>query len=127
MIVRIDPASAVPPFEQLRTQLATMIESGALGPGHRLPTVRQLARDLDLANGTVARAYRELDAAGLVTANGRHGTVVASATPMSSADRRARLRDTADAFVRAARQLGASDEDVSVALRRAGLSPGSGG
>lgn len=78
MIV-VDQASPVPPFEQVRTQYARLIASGDLAPGTRLPTVRRLAADLSLAPNTVARAYRELEAAGLVETRGRAGTTVSAA------------------------------------------------
>ena len=74
----VDPASAEPPFEQVRAQLAGLITSGRLLPGDRLPTVRALAADLGLAVNTVARAYKELEASGLVETRRRAGTVVAS-------------------------------------------------
>jgi DNA-binding transcriptional regulator YhcF (GntR family) len=74
----VDLRSAEPPFEQVRAQLAGLIGSGRLLPGERLPTVRALAADLGLAVNTVARAYKELEAAGLVETRRRAGTVVAS-------------------------------------------------
>ena len=61
--LRIDVGSSVPPFEQIRGQVAGLIASGALSPGDRLPTVRDLASDLGVAVGTVQRAYREQAAA----------------------------------------------------------------
>jgi DNA-binding transcriptional regulator YhcF (GntR family) len=73
----VDPGSPVPPYEQLREQVTALVLAGALGPGDRLPSIRQLAGDLGLAGGTVARAYRELEADGVVTTRGRHGTTVA--------------------------------------------------
>lgn len=76
MIIRLDPDSPVPPYAQLQEQVATMIRSGVLAPDTRLPAIRHLAADLGVATGTVARAYRELEAAGLVATRGRHGTVV---------------------------------------------------
>lgn len=122
MIIRIEPGSPTPPYEQLRHQLATMIEAGTLPDGHRLPPVRQLANDLGLANGTVARTYRELDAGGLVVTAGRHGTIVDGRQAMTLTARRSRLRDAADAFVRTAHQLGVAEGDALDALQRAGLS-----
>lgn len=77
MIV-VDPASAVPPFEQLRAQLVESVAAGELAAGERLPTVRRLAEDLGLAPGTVARAYRELEAAGIIETRGRNGTFVST-------------------------------------------------
>jgi DNA-binding transcriptional regulator YhcF (GntR family) len=76
--VVVDLGAAEPPFEQVRAQLAGLIGAGRLLPGERLPTVRALAADLGLAVNTVARAYKELEAAGLVETRRRAGTVVAS-------------------------------------------------
>jgi DNA-binding transcriptional regulator YhcF (GntR family) len=78
-MIGYDPRSPVPPYEQVRAQLARQIQSGGLAPGTRLPTVRRLAGDLGLAVNTVARAYRELERDGLVATRGRNGTVVAGA------------------------------------------------
>jgi DNA-binding transcriptional regulator YhcF (GntR family) len=74
--VRIDPASSVPPYEQIRARIAALARDGTLPAGTRLPTVRQLAGDLGLAVNTVARAYRELEQGRLVQTRGRHGTFV---------------------------------------------------
>lgn len=76
MIIRIDPGAPTPPYAQIRAQLATMVRSGVLEPGVRLPTIRHLATDLGIAANTVARAYRELEADGLIVSRGRHGTFV---------------------------------------------------
>lgn len=78
MIV-IDAASAVPPFEQLRAQLARMIQDGTLAVGARLPTIRRLAADLGLAANTVGRAYRELEEAGLIETRRAAGSYVSAA------------------------------------------------
>ncbi|MEV5595311.1 GntR family transcriptional regulator [Streptomyces sp. NPDC052496] len=78
MIV-IDPASPVPPFEQLRAQLARQIQDRTLAVGARLPTIRRLAADLGLAANTVGRAYRELEEAGLIETRGPAGSFVSAA------------------------------------------------
>lgn len=78
MIV-IDAASPVPPFEQLRVQLARQIQDRTLAVGARLPTIRHLAADLGLAVNTVGRAYRELEEAGLIETRGRAGSFVSAA------------------------------------------------
>lgn len=75
-VISLDAGSPTPPFEQVRAQLAARIASGDLTAGTRLPPVRRLAGDLGLAANTVARAYRDLEAAGLVETRGRNGTVV---------------------------------------------------
>lgn len=76
MIVAIDPKSPTPPFEQLRGQVVEQVRTGSLAAGTRLPTVRRLAEDLGVAPGTVARAYRELEADGLIETRGRNGTFI---------------------------------------------------
>lgn len=76
MNVVIDTASALPPFEQVRGQLAQQINDGTLPVGVKLPTVRSLAAELGLAANTVARAYRELESASLLETRGRAGTFV---------------------------------------------------
>lgn len=79
--VEIDLRSPVPPFEQIRARIADLVAAGELPAGTRLPSVRALAGDLGIAPNTVVRAYRELEAAGIVrTARGK-GTVVADAPP----------------------------------------------
>lgn len=77
----VDLGSATPPYEQIRAQVSSLIALGALAPGTRLPTVRSLAADLGIAAGTVARAYRELEQAGLTEARRRNGTVVVGTPP----------------------------------------------
>jgi DNA-binding transcriptional regulator YhcF (GntR family) len=116
MVIDIDTESAVPAFEQLRTQLADMVRSGTLATGTRLPSIRQLASDLGLAPGTVARAFRELESEGLVTSRVRHGTVVAPVRHTASASRD-QLEDAARAFALAARRLGLSDREALDAVR----------
>lgn len=79
--VTVDLLSAVPPYEQIRTQIATLIRVGELSDGSRLPTVRALAIDLGVAAGTVARAYKELESSGLVVSRRRAGTMVTAPQP----------------------------------------------
>ena len=110
LVVADDPT---PPYEQLRRQLVELIGSGVLAAGERLPPLRQLAGDLGLAVGTVARTYRELEVAGLVVSRRGGGTRVAATQPAMSADRRQRLlRAQAEAYVRQARLLGADDDQI---------------
>jgi DNA-binding transcriptional regulator YhcF (GntR family) len=118
MIVRIVPTSPVPPYEQLRAQIAASIGSGHLREGHQLPPIRQLAKDLDLAPGTVARAYRELETAGLVVSGGRRGTRVAP-LPGGAPPVDRRLAVAADAFAAVARDLGVGVGDALAAAHTA--------
>ena len=122
MIVEVDPASPVPPYEQVRHQLATMIGTRVLPAGTQLPTIRQLAADLGLAANTVARAYRELEAEGLVVSRVRHGTTVAGRPAgLPRALVRRRLTEAADAYAAVVRQLGVPADEAHAALDR-GLS-----
>lgn len=111
--VVVDTSSGLAPWRQIHHQLVRMIDARVLGPGTRLPTIRQLARDLGVAAGTVARVYRELESAELVvTARGK-GTVVADRAPAVGA-RELGLATAAAAYVRDARAHGA-DVDAAVA------------
>lgn len=119
MIVRVDANSPVPPYEQLREQIAGMVVSGTLPAGRQLPPIRQLAADLALAPGTVARAYRELEAAGLVVSRGRRGTRVSdqprSPYPAAEVDRL--LAEAARRFAAVVRQLDVPPETALAAAR----------
>jgi GntR family transcriptional regulator len=118
--LRVDLGSPVPPYEQLRVQVARLVTAGALTNGTRLPSVRQLARDLGIAPGTVARAYRELEDEGVVVGRGRHGTVVTHEVPGSAdARRRQALSAAADQLAVTARDLGFGDAEIEAALRQA--------
>ena len=70
-----------PPYRQLLESVRRMIEGGSLLPGDRIPPVRTLAGQLDLAPNTVARAYRELEDGGWIEGRGRAGTFVADRLP----------------------------------------------
>ena len=106
--ISIDITSAVPPFEQVRSQLAALISAGVLTPGTRLPTVRDLAADLGIAVGTVTRAYRELESLGLVTSRRRTGTVGAEGAP----DLSEALRDSVSQLIAAANAPQMPDDEV---------------
>ena len=120
MLLEVDPGSAVPPYEQVRAQVAGFIGTGTLPPGARLPAIRQLAGDLGVAPGTIARAYRELEHAGLITSRGRHGTRVADAPPaVEAAPTQARLDEAAATFATAAARGGHDVAQAIAAVQRA--------
>lgn len=77
IVISTDAATA--PYEQLRSQIAAQAHSGTLPVGHKLPTVRGLAQQLGLAPNTVAKAYRTLEADGVIETRGRAGTFIAAA------------------------------------------------
>ncbi|MFC6152246.1 GntR family transcriptional regulator [Nocardioides yefusunii] len=109
----VDHDAAEPPYEQLRRQITEVIDSGGLAPGEKLPPVRRLAEDLGLAANTVAKAYKELEARGVVATRGRAGTTVLGA----GADRAA--REAAAVYARTVRTLGLSEADAVGLLTQA--------
>ncbi len=115
----LDAASDRPPYEQLRVQIASRAASGDLAPGTRLPTVRALATELHLAVNTVARAYRELEADGVVVTEGRRGTFVAT----SAAAGTSAATDAAAAYVASARRLGLALPEAVHLVERAWSTP----
>jgi GntR family transcriptional regulator len=110
--IAVDLRDATPPFEQIRTQIASLIAVGRLADGARLPTVRALATDLGVATGTVARAYKELEAAGLIQSRRRLGTMVthAPADSTRAADEHIQVK-IAD-LIAASREVGITDQTL---------------
>jgi DNA-binding transcriptional regulator YhcF (GntR family) len=96
-----------PLFDQLRTQVIDGVRDGALQPGTRLPTVRELAGQLGVAANTVARAYRELETAAIIETRGRFGTFVARYDPTDAA-----MAAAAREYVRVAQGLGLGKADA---------------
>lgn len=111
----IDARVATPPYEQLRAQVTRAVAEGALAGGAKLPTVRALAEQLGLAVNTVARAYRELEADGIIETRGRAGSFVA---PQGDAVQR-QAAAAARAYVEQARRLGVDDASALDLVRAA--------
>jgi len=107
----VDPSLPDPPFAQIREAVRAQVADGEIGPGTRMPTVRQLAGDLGLATNTVARAYRELEALHVIETRGRAGSFVSGDLVGQAA------REAALTFVERARALGLG-RDEAVALVR---------
>jgi DNA-binding transcriptional regulator YhcF (GntR family) len=114
----LDANSPVPPFEQLRVQLIAQITSGTVLAGTRLPTVRGLAEELNIAPNTVLRAYRELEADGFLESRGRNGTYVNAQGDV--AEQQAQL--AARAYADRVQQLGITP-DAALALVATALKP----
>lgn len=121
MIVVLSPAGP-PPTEQIGDQIRGLITTGLLAADQRLPSVRQLAADLGVAPGTVAKAYRALESEGFLTTAVGSGTRVsrtATATPRPVLEAAHRLAD-------ASRQTG-TDLDETVRVLRAVWPPAESG
>jgi DNA-binding transcriptional regulator YhcF (GntR family) len=112
-MITVDPNAPEPPYEQVRERVRAQVQAGELAPGTKLPTVRALAADLGLATNTVARAYRELEALGVIETRGRAGSVVTG----GGVDRAA--REAAHAYAEQLRALGLDEADGVRLLRRA--------
>lgn len=104
----------VPAYALLRRRVLTGRSDGTLPAGTRLPPVRTLAGWLGLAPNTVARAYKELEAAGAVEGRGRAGSFVRAA---SSGEQKALRR--ARTYLAEVEALGYTPEEALALLRRA--------
>ncbi|MDT0305814.1 GntR family transcriptional regulator [Streptomyces sp. DSM 44917] len=113
--VVIDPGAPAAPYEQLRAQIAGQARAGTLPAGYRLPTVRGLAEELGLAANTVAKAYRALEADGVVETRGRHGTFVAAAGDAAAREAAAAAR----AYAERAHRLGLDHATALTTAREA--------
>ncbi|NHN54221.1 GntR family transcriptional regulator [Calidifontibacter sp. DB0510] len=118
-MIEIDDDSGTPPYEQIRSQIAEGANSGGMPVGTKLPTVRGLAADLGVAPGTVARAYTELERAGVIETRGRKGTFVAAGGDAQ----RDKAAQAAAAYAREVTAYGI-DADEAVALVTAALDAG---
>ncbi|GAA2574609.1 GntR family transcriptional regulator [Microbacterium binotii] len=106
--LNVDATLPEPPYAQLRSQVVSAISAGSLAPGAKLPTVRALADELGVAPGTVARAYKELEADGVIETRGRAGTFVSFAEdPLRSQAQRAAV-----AYTATVRSLGIDDGEA---------------
>lgn len=115
MLITIDPGSTLPPYEQIRMQIATLVHTGELQAGTRLPTVRRLAGDLGLAPNTVARSYRELENDQVIDTRGRNGSFVAR--PGTELERLGQV--AAESYLERIAQLGLGPDDAISLLQKA--------
>ncbi|MBZ9595075.1 GntR family transcriptional regulator [Streptomyces erythrochromogenes] len=116
MKITIDgSAGSAAPYEQLRAQIAARARSGKLPAGFKLPTVRGLAEDLGLAANTVAKAYRALEADGVVETRGRNGTFVAAAGEGAARE----AASAAQAYAERVRRLGLTEAEAVAAATEA--------
>ena len=118
--LHINPNSKVPIYVQIEEQLRSLIAAGKLRPGDQLPTIRQLAADLRVNYNTIARAYLELDRAGIISTQRGRGTFVAG-QPDEEQMRRIRqekLRMILRSALDEARALGYSSEEITRTLEQ---------
>ncbi len=120
MKLHINPKEGKPLYRQIMDQVKYLVASGRLRPGEELPTVRGLAQDLLINPNTVARAYRELEQAGILVTRQGAGTYVSTeGTPLSREACARLLLERARVFAAEAWHLGYSLEDTITLLRQA--------
>jgi GntR family transcriptional regulator len=119
--IRIDFRSNQPIYLQIMEQIRSKIASGSLRPGDQLPTVRQLAKDLRVNFNTIARAYRQLDEAGLISTQHGRGTYVWE-TPLEESNLQLRnqdLQEMTEQFIQNLFAQGYSSAEIKAAFEKA--------
>jgi GntR family transcriptional regulator len=117
----LDFRSGAPIYQQIVEQVRGWIAARQLGPGDQLPTVRQLADELRVNFNTVARAYRILDEAQIISTQQGRGTYILpdSEPGIDALVRKAELDDLARDYVSSARHLGYAEGDMESAIQKA--------
>ncbi len=119
MQIRISQDDGTPIYQQLINQIKLLVASGRLAADEQLPAVRKLAETLLINPNTVARAYRELESAGVVISKRGSGVFVSSAgSPLSRREKNRLLNERIDALLTEAVQLGFAIESVDSLVRQ---------
>jgi len=119
MLLHISANDGVPIYLQIVNQVKYLVASGRLAPGEELPAIRVLAERLLVNPNTVARAYRELEIAGIVTKRRTAGTYVSDAgSPLAQRERVKILTERIDALLAEGQQLGVDVEQLISLLRQ---------
>jgi GntR family transcriptional regulator len=125
VLIQIVPGDGVPIYAQIVNGVKFLVASGRLAPGEELPPIRSLAEELLVNPNTVARAYRELEVAGVVTKRRTAGTFVSETAARLTVDqRRDLLAPRVDALLTEAQGLGVGLDDLIELVRRRGESKG---
>lgn len=113
MEIVIDIDDPKPPFAQLIAQIKSAVAAGILGPGDPLPSIRQLASDLELNSKTVAKAYRLLERDAVIQSRGYRGTFVhPEGRANSSVDLNEWVTNQLQQTIAALRESGATDPEI---------------
>jgi GntR family transcriptional regulator len=120
--IQVDFRAGSSIYIQIVEQIRQQVASGELKPNDQLPTVRQLASELRVNFNTIARAYRILDEAGLIsTQQGRGTYILEETTPEVSRNiKEQSLQEMARTFIHETKQLGFSLDEVVLALKKSG-------
>ena len=116
IVIHIDDPN--PPFVQLIDQIRQAVSSGQLAPGEPLPSIRQLASDLELNNKTVAKAYRLLERDSVIQSRGYRGTFVhPDGRANSAVDLNAWVTEQLQGMVATLRKAGVTDPEINNVFR----------
>lgn len=117
MLIQIREEDTTPVYRQVINQVREQIALGKLQPGHRLPSVRELARFLDINVNTVQKSYQGLKQMGLVVIRPARGAIVSQKAPelLGSAHNESLLREALTKVLKEARRLG-FDKDAVLRL-----------
>src|SRR3954452_21592243 len=119
MHLHISASDGVPIYQQIVQQIKNLVASGRLAPGDELPPIRVLAEQLVVNANTVARAYRELAAAGVLTNRRTAGTYVADGAPrLARAQCLGALAERVDVLLAEARLLNVGVEELVELIRQ---------
>jgi GntR family transcriptional regulator len=119
MHIHLSPNDGVPIYLQIVQQVKYLVAAGRLAPGEELPPIRALADQLTINPNTVARAYRELERAGIVATRRTAGTYVSDAgSPLARRERLRILGERVDALLAEARSLNIPFDEVLQLLRQ---------
>jgi GntR family transcriptional regulator len=117
MMMTIEPASFVPIYEQIKTEIKSRISLGALGPNEPLPSIRDLAGELVVNPNTVARAYRDLEQEGFIyTRKGKACFVAGDSTALIGREKRRLLGEIFERAVAEASRFGFTAEEIEAAF-----------
>src|SRR5882724_3674831 len=117
--IHISPSDGVPIYQQIVNQVKYLVASGRLATGEELPPIRVLAERLIVNPNTVARAYRELETAGLVEKRRTAGTYVSDGgSPLARRERMRILTERVDTLLAEARQMNVRFDEVVELVRQ---------
>jgi GntR family transcriptional regulator len=106
-----------PLFTQLITQIKQAVIAGQIKAGDPLPSIRQLANDLEINNKTVAKAYRLLERDNVIQAKGYRGTFIhPNAQENSSVDINATVTTALEKTLDSLKEMGATDSEIRIAF-----------
>lgn len=119
MIIRINPSSPEPLFEQVVFAVKAAVAKGSSKEGDKLPSVRELARELAINPNTVVRAYEALERDGVIVRRQGAGCFLTGrSSDLADGERKRQLQDLLRRAATEAFHLGFTEEEIEKALRK---------